>query len=411
VPDKEISHYCQKCLAANPLGQDFCFRCGTRLMIVVEPASMRYDNSEAGGAAEEHLLERVSVLENRLGRLTDRLERALDLLLRHAQNSYFDRALLKSLIGLLNEDGVVESAKLDRLWQERCEQDAAAQEENSRRAAVQAKILSTYRGPERVSFEQLVNEGFLIIEARNLDGAVQVLQRAVEKNPQNGPLLSFIGEQFFRGGKMKLARQFLSRASEVSPDDNHILLLLALACGDEGETEKAKMLLETLTRRGGSSFAAHYGLGRLFVAEQKWQKAVREFKRALTSKPSPEANYALACLYYQLRRDGLATRHLLAAIEMDNRYREAFHLLGLVYKRLGNLEAASNAFAKATVAGVEGDASKAPGDRKLRAPDERSEPSLFLTGARRRKKLMTGGDVRLAKALREDALKAFISSK
>src|ERR1700704_5565111 len=101
-------------------------------MIVVEPASLRYESIDAGATGEEHLLERISVLENRLGRLTDRLERALDLLLRHAQNSYFDRALLKSLIGLLNEDGVMESARLDRVWQERCEQDAAAQEENHR---------------------------------------------------------------------------------------------------------------------------------------------------------------------------------------------------------------------------------------------------------------------------------------
>src|SRR6266699_1484904 len=155
VQENGIVHYCQKCLAANALGQDFCFRCGTRLMIVVEPPSMRYDNSEAG-AAEEHLLERVSVLENRLGRLTDRLERALDLLLRHAQNSYFDRALLKSLIGLLNDDGVVEGAKLDRLWQERCEQDAAAQEQSNRRDAVRANITAAYRGVDRASFEQRV---------------------------------------------------------------------------------------------------------------------------------------------------------------------------------------------------------------------------------------------------------------
>ena len=72
---------------------------------------MRYDNPEGGGAAEEHMLERVSVLENRLGRLTDRMERALDLLLRQAQNSYLDRALLKSLIGLLDADGIVENPK------------------------------------------------------------------------------------------------------------------------------------------------------------------------------------------------------------------------------------------------------------------------------------------------------------
>src|SRR6267143_6414988 len=156
MQENAIAHYCQKCLAANPLGQDFCTRCGTRMMIVVEPASIRYENMEMGATGEEHLLERISVLENRLGRLTDRLERSLDLLLRPAQNSYFDRVLLKSLIGLLSDDGVVESQKLERLWQQRCEQDAAAQEQASRRVQLRAKITASYRGGDRRSFEQLV---------------------------------------------------------------------------------------------------------------------------------------------------------------------------------------------------------------------------------------------------------------
>ena len=50
-------HYCQKCRAANPLGQEFCLRCGTRLMIVVQPPSVRVDVS-ATTPHEEHLLER-----------------------------------------------------------------------------------------------------------------------------------------------------------------------------------------------------------------------------------------------------------------------------------------------------------------------------------------------------------------
>ncbi|HEV7796726.1 MAG TPA: hypothetical protein VGO73_01120, partial [Pyrinomonadaceae bacterium] len=63
----QVVHYCQKCLAANPLGQDFCTRCGTRLMIIVEPAAARYEVLESGSSNEEHLLERISALENRLG--------------------------------------------------------------------------------------------------------------------------------------------------------------------------------------------------------------------------------------------------------------------------------------------------------------------------------------------------------
>jgi hypothetical protein len=73
-----VAHYCQKCLASNPLGQEFCARCGTRLMIIVEPLGARYDAAEMAESNEEHLLERISALENRLERLTEKVEQALD---------------------------------------------------------------------------------------------------------------------------------------------------------------------------------------------------------------------------------------------------------------------------------------------------------------------------------------------
>jgi tetratricopeptide (TPR) repeat protein len=371
-------------------------------MIVVEPSSLRYESSEGGGASDEHLLERVSVLENRLGRLADRMERALDLLLRQAQNSYLDRALLKSLIALLAEDGVVENEALERAWQQRCEQDAATQEQSSRRDQLRAKIAASYSGADRRSFEQLVNEGFSLLETQNPAG-IESLRRAVEKDPQNGPLLSFVGEQFFRTSKMKLARQYLTKAVAFAPEDNHLLLLLGLACADEGETERAKELLATTMQRGGPSFAAHFGLGRLFVAEQQWQKALREFKRALASKPSPEAHYALGCLYYQLGRDGLATRHLLKAVDLDPNYAESFHLLGLVYERTGNSKSASDAFEKVTA--IRSSSARSGG--KAGSRSDRVRASFFLAGNGKRKHLVTGGDPRLARALREDALKAF----
>src|SRR5215475_9041051 len=96
----QVAHYCQKCLAANPLGQDFCIRCGTRLMIIVEPPAARYELGGSAISTDEHLLERISAAENRISRLTERLDRSLDLLLRHAQNTYVDRSLVKALIAL-----------------------------------------------------------------------------------------------------------------------------------------------------------------------------------------------------------------------------------------------------------------------------------------------------------------------
>jgi hypothetical protein len=212
VSKAAISHYCQKCLAANPLGQDFCSRCGTRLMIIVEPSAARYELADAGSSNEEHLLERISALENRLGRLTEKLERGLDLLLRQAQNSHFDRALVKSLVAVLTEDGLIRGEKLERLWIERCQKDAEEQLQSERREELRLKILANYHGRENGAFEQFVNEGFLFIDDQQLSRGLRSLQRAAELARDNAPLLYFVGEQFFKTGKTRRAQEYLDRA-------------------------------------------------------------------------------------------------------------------------------------------------------------------------------------------------------
>lgn len=136
MQQRTISHYCQKCLAANPLGQEFCGRCGTRLMIVVEPAATRVDMSETGAWHDQHVLERLSILENTLGRLAERLEQALKLLLRQSETVCVNHALVKSLIDVLAEAGMIRTEKLERLWREQCDKlEANRTEDSSQQAA------------------------------------------------------------------------------------------------------------------------------------------------------------------------------------------------------------------------------------------------------------------------------------
>src|ERR1051325_7815419 len=300
-----ISHYGQKCLAANSLGQEFCTRCGTRLMIVVEPGSTRFEAAPASLATGEHLLERISAAENRVARLAERVGRSLDLLLRYAQNAYFDRSLMRALVGLLTEDGVVETERLERMWSERCQRDTIEQEENVHRDELRMRILAAARMVDKQAFEQLVTEGFVLLEDKQIPQGIAKLQRAAELAGDNAPLNLFIGEHFFRRGKTKQARTYLAKAHASLPDDLRISLLLGLTCADDGEVALAKDLLSSATTNGGSSFAGHYGLGWVFVAEKKWRRAPDEFKRALTIRPSPEAHYVLGCLYFELNRDGL----------------------------------------------------------------------------------------------------------
>jgi len=212
-------------------------------MLIVEPSSARFELGEQGIPTDEHLLERISAVENRLTRLTERLERSLDLLLRQAQNSFFDRSLIKTLISLLSDDGLVEPARLERLWTDRCERDASEQQLISQRAELRQRILAELPKTNRKVFEELVAEAFHLIEKEQLAGGIDKLQRAAEMSQSNKALNLLIGEHFFRNGKTDTARPYLSKAHDAAPNDLHILLLLGLTCADNGETKAAKELL------------------------------------------------------------------------------------------------------------------------------------------------------------------------
>ncbi len=375
-----ISHYCQKCLAANPLGQEFCTRCGTRLMIVVEPSASRFEAGPASLSTDEHLLERISAAENRVARLAERMERTLDLLLRYAQNAYFDRSLMRALVSLLTEDGVIETERLERMWSERCQKDTVEHEENVHRDEMRLRILAASKVSEKV--EGLVNEGFRLLDDNQILKGITKLSIASEYAPENSALSLFCGEHYFREGNTKLARLYLSRAHTGMPGDLRVALLLGLVCADEGEVDLAKDLLSNATAQGGSSFAGHYGLGWVFATQKNWRRALGEFKRALTARPSPEAHYVLGNLYYELNRDSMAERHLRKATEMDGEYREALFLLAQVYERTGRKELAREALRKSR--------------RKRVTP-------LQLTNSVE-PRLLACVDKRLADALREDAL-------
>lgn len=367
-------------------------------MIIVEPTTARFDVAESGAANDEHLLERISALENRVARLSEKLERSLDLLLRQAQNSHFDRALVKSLVTLLHDEGVIQNERLEQLWIERCRKDAEHQQQAERREELRMRMLTAHRGAGRESFEQSITEGFLLIDDGQVERGVGMLRRAAESSKDNAPLLSFLGEHFFSTGKMRRARRYFERALQSSPTDRRVALLLGLTCADEGETERAKELLNNALRNGESSFALHYGLGRVFAAEENWQQALHEFKLALASKNSPEAHYALGCLYFQLSRHSLAARHLRKALEMDDSYSEASDLLGVVAKRSKQKSSVAESFTGGTSRNY-------PRNRR-RASAGATVAPLFRTTGSSPRKIITGGDRRLAEALRQDALNA-----
>ena len=63
---------CQRCRAVNPLGEELCGQCGTRLMLVVEPSALRFEE-DALAEQPELSLTVIQVLSDCLVEANDRL--------------------------------------------------------------------------------------------------------------------------------------------------------------------------------------------------------------------------------------------------------------------------------------------------------------------------------------------------
>ena len=407
---------CQNCRAVNRLEAELCVRCGTRLMIVHVSSSARfaYDYHEQH---DEHLLERVSLLENNLMRLAGKLEQALDLLLKQARTAHVDHALLETLIGVLGETGILNEVKLAQAWRQACARDEEQSNSTQNRKKLRERILSNYDREKSSAVVAHIREGFDLLDRENTARGIRTLERAASVAPDNPLLHAFLGKHFFRAGKQKLAHDYLSKAYESqSEEDGSVSLLLGLLCGDEGDVGRAKDLLYEAVLKVDSSFAAHYALGRLFVLEENWKEALAHFKKALAARPCPEAYYVVGLVHLHSNRNRLALRHLLKAAELDQSYAEAFYALGLAHVRLDEHEEAAKAFSAARcVDGRSGaDAGKSANGRVKAKTNVKNgvnlgslPPLLFQSSTGKAgKKVITGGDARLASVLREDALKS-----
>ena len=405
MPSEDIAYYCQKCLAANPLGQELCGRCGTRLMLIVEPPTARFDEMGGGVAHEEHLLERISALENRLLRVTEKIEQTLDLLLRQARNSYLDHALLETLLEVLNEAGTIDAVQVDALWRERCEQDTLIQESFLRHEELRREIIESDRGAEHLTFEKKIKDGFKEINEGKVKEGLRHLESAALLAPDSAPLYAFIGELLFEENRMAPARDYLMKALKRDADHPGLRLLAGIACAVSGEMEQAKALLMIFRERSIKSFAASFTLGMILAKEERWPESLEHFKQAHAARPSAEASYALGSIYFQLQRDRLCVRHLRQAIEMDERYADAFHLLGLALLRMKDKRGALECFQMA--ASLEPDEPLFCAMLKTSAREKRkflTSALLFSMKSQRGNSLMPGRMRRLADLLKSDAL-------
>lgn len=329
---KSIPHYCQSCGVLNQLGERNCRNCGTRLMLVVFPPAIRHDESIVPSFYEDHLLERVTLLEIRLSQVAERLAMALDLMLRQTKTTQSDHLLLETLIDSLNTLGAVEKDKLTHSWRKRIKSESENEVKENRSEKILKNIIGNHGEPKSDLLEHLVKESLALLEKNEEKQAIRTLERAVAASPKNVFLMLFLAETLFRADKLDAAAETLEKAHKLAPKGALTAIFLSAIYADSLEIKKAKKTLDNTAEIRKAKFCVNYVQGMLAAYESDWKNALAHFKDALTALDVPETHYLTACVYFQLAKPKLALRHLQKAVEIDTNYADAWFMLGLIYE-------------------------------------------------------------------------------
>jgi tetratricopeptide (TPR) repeat protein len=322
--------FCQRCKKANPLEFEYCEVCGTRLMVVAKaPDGTYYDGIEH--AFEEHLLERISILETAVVRANDRFEQLLELATQQATGTFYDHMMLEALTEILTENRAIDGVALETRWRRHVARHYEETAERERLDERCDQIIGAFRGAQREQFADLVEEGTLLISEGRTRRGLRMLEEALTLDEDNAELSFTLGEYLFHMGKHAEAANYLQRSLDGNANNFGARLLLGLLEGESGQTAAAIVHLEMAAVLDEDSFAAHYALGRLLASAGQLSEALTHCKRALSLKPVPEMHYLIGRMYWEQGRIDQALRHLQKAVRLDPAFDTALYSLGWMY--------------------------------------------------------------------------------
>jgi tetratricopeptide (TPR) repeat protein len=352
--------------------------------------------------AEEHLLERITMVESALMRANDQIEMLVDILQRQATSNLYDNALLNSLVEHLSQRDAIDGGELEGLWRKRL---AEHHKQTSEQRGLEHRIermLGEFGGENFDLFARLLDTGADLILEGNIKRGIRYFEKALVLDPTNAALAFFIGEHFFRFNKPVLSRAYLERAIDQQANNHLAMLMLGVICGDEGDLELAKRHLTRALKIEKNSFTAHYGLGRILVSEGRLREAIAHLRRALALKPTPEMYYLVGRAYLEDDRTEVAVRHLRRCVELDPKFDAALYHLGLIYLKRGNSTLAQEHFRAAHE--INPRESRYRVALRARKANGLAPLPVFGRSAVSNRKVLTSGDVRLTELVRSDLL-------
>ncbi len=336
---------CQVCGAANDLDQEFCRRCQNKLL-VVSGTSETYDEGPSGEgiSLDEHLLERVSVLEEIVKRSAESLKALLEGFHRQEKNGFVVQTGLLALKDLLERKGLLVEQEFVDLWEGRVDQHMTVLEKRERFLERKERILAEHKGAGRERFADLLGEAELAFFALDPDKALGVLEEAWKLDRGNAELAFFLGETWFNDGEAGKAAAALKHVLERRPQHFEALVYAGVLENDLGRPDRAADHLRRALALRPDAFLPAFALGAVHAGTGQLAKAETLLKRAVEIEENPQALSLLGTIAYERGRLSEAIDALQRAVKLDPDDEDGLFQLGLCYLDRGWTQKAAERF-------------------------------------------------------------------
>ncbi|HTQ81203.1 MAG TPA: tetratricopeptide repeat protein [Thermoanaerobaculia bacterium] len=328
--------FCQVCGAKNPDDQEYCLRCHQKLLVlsgtlVEDEESYEETAAEESFSFDEHLLERISILEEAVKRTAETVRQLLGALHKQEKNILIGQTGLQALRELLEQKKYIGWEEWNDLWESKMDYQLLALEKRERFLAIKERIAALHHGDKRKVFLQHLEDAEYALFGFDIERAVAALEAAYKLDRDNYELAYFLGETHFNEGETEAALSYFSHVLEVKPDHYEGLVYSGVIHYERGDAQRAEEHLKRAVALYPDSFLPHFSLGAVYAGQGNLSRAVLFLERAAALDPVPQALYLLGSCFYEMGKLQPAVRHLQEAVRHDPAFEEAYHLLGLAY--------------------------------------------------------------------------------
>ncbi|HSP33308.1 MAG TPA: tetratricopeptide repeat protein [Thermoanaerobaculia bacterium] len=327
---------CQTCSAFNEDDREYCYRCQNKLLVLSGLTAFEEDDvddyeDEGDLSLDEHLLERVSAIEEIVKRSAETIRTLVDAVQKHERAIFINQTGLLSVKELLEKKNFLSSDEVVELWESKMGEQMLALEKKQRFTERKDRIMSLFRGDKRDRFLQLLAEAESAIDAFDPDRGMKALEEAFKLDRDNYELSFFLGEMFFNDGNLDRAKTYLERTLEVQPDHFDAAVFYGVLLHERQDLKGAERWLRRAIQISQESFLPYFSLGAIYARKGKLLRAQKFLEKAIQLEAIPQAHFLLGTIFYEKGQLERAIRSFQAALKLDPDYEEAIYHLGLCY--------------------------------------------------------------------------------